>query len=435
MTILNFTNFDLNNPGGANGLSSLAMYFQRLLYKQKIYPPNLFTPLDTWYNKLYYGRVDQQQNTVIPDISNLSSIKTTARNNLFALNFVVEAFEDFASHMKNARILGVLRENGNNKIFDMKAYKAYQDPTVLYDEYLQQLFDSFRKSVLMDTSNKITNFKTFVEVYTDYIKKVTAFIPTTKTNYLLTNVGNVMNSGLSIAIDNGPADNDEYKYENFIKDPNFNFYVRAAKKFGFTVNKNIPWVLTADLFSDAALKYIARYVNDEGVLITKTNFFDSYYKKTYLTDITDLRKFIVNSYNSFIEYNPFYEERKYYPNCDKYTVENRTRSPIAPAAIADILNDKRMCDLYLELRGLESQNSVQITKKLRVELANIYTLQPNNAIDKLQNAAQYINLVYRDYIYTVDYLFLNDLLLKEPLDNQALTGKIATAGSITQQLY
>ena len=40
MTILNFTNFDLNNPGGANGLSSLAMYFQRLLYKQKIYPPN-----------------------------------------------------------------------------------------------------------------------------------------------------------------------------------------------------------------------------------------------------------------------------------------------------------------------------------------------------------------------------------------------------------
>jgi len=93
-----------------------------------------------------------------------------------------------------------------------------------------------------------------------------------------------------------------------------------------------------------------------------------------------------------------------------------------------------MCDLYLELRGLESQNSVQITKKLRVELANIYTLQPNNAIDKLQNAAQYINLVYRDYIYTVDYLFLNDLL-KEPLDNQALTGKIATAGSITQQLY
>ena len=130
MTTFNYTLFDLQNPAGRNGLSSFAMYFQRAMYKEAVYPTNIPAPLDTWYDKQYYGRVDQQQNTIIPSYDNLAPLTTAARQNLFALNFVAQAFEDFASHMRNATILGVLATDGTNeKIFNPEAYQAYNDPS------------------------------------------------------------------------------------------------------------------------------------------------------------------------------------------------------------------------------------------------------------------------------------------------------------------
>ena len=52
----------LTDPRGRNGLSSFEAYYERLLYKEMIYPPFLWEPLDTWYDKQYYGKVDRLQN-------------------------------------------------------------------------------------------------------------------------------------------------------------------------------------------------------------------------------------------------------------------------------------------------------------------------------------------------------------------------------------
>jgi hypothetical protein len=98
------------------------------------------------------------------------------------------------------------------------------------------------------------------------------------------------------------------------------------------------------------------------------------------------------------------------------------------------LSDKVLADLYLELRSLEAKEPVQITQKLRTELANIYRIRPNQSLTGLQNVSNYINLIYRDYIYELDYLFLNPDVLNN-LDNQVRSGNITTVGSITQQLY
>jgi len=90
--------------------------------------------------------------------------------------------------------------------------------------------------------------------------------------------------------------------------------------------------------------------------------------------------------------------------------------------------------LYLFLRSSESGNPLQITKKLMIELSNIYSIRPDKSLDGLGNAANYINLIYRDYIYDFTTLLLNPDILND-LDNQVRTGKIATVGSIAQQLY
>jgi len=433
MTTFDYTTFDLLNPAGTNGLSSYALYFQRLMYKEEIYPSNLITPLDTWYDKQYYGVVDRTQNTIIPQLANLAPITKSTTENLLALNFVARAFDKFAIKMQSATIGRVLASNGNTKILNMTARRAYKDPSRLYQSYLQQLYSSFTNTLSEKQQREIVDFRTFVAAFARHMTIVASTVPVTKTNYLLTNIVSVLNSGLAISIDNGPPEDDEYKYTNWINDPNFDFYIKAAKKFGFSVNKNIPWVLTADLFSDAMMEHLDPYLTDDYELITKNNFFETYYEKTYLTDIQNLKNYLVNSYTLFLTNNPIYQTREHKPQCDKTTIKTFNRSHL-PANVGGILTDKYMLDLYLNLRSIEVGSPIQISRKIRQEIAQVYHIQPDKSVSPLQNAAEYINLIFRDYIYTVDYLVLNDNLLKN-LDNQARTGNISTAGAVTQQLY
>ena len=434
MTTFNYTEEDLRNPLGNNGLSSFALYFQRVMYREAVYPEDVKAPLDTWYDKQYFGRIDREQNTIVANYENLVPIRTVGRNNLLALSVVVDAFERFAAHMKNATILGVLKtQDTNEKLYDMKAYKGYEDPAAEYNRYVQQLYSSFISGLTEERSNSIINFKTFVEVWFAFLKNVSGHIPVTKTNYLLTGATNTLSSGLTIAIDNGPPQDDAYKYENWLNDPNFDFYIKAAKKFGFIVDKNQPWVLTFDLFSDAAMQYVTNYYDsDTNAAVTEDNFFDVFYSKTYLTDISDIKRITINGYKNFITNNPLYQMKEYNP-CGDFKVKNLQRAEL-PANVSNIMTDKVLVDLYLELRSIETKNPVQITKKLKQELANIYTVRPNKSMTGLENAAQYINLVYRDYLYGAGYIFLNPDVLKD-LDNKVRSGNITSVGSIAQQLY
>lgn len=425
MTTFNYTSFDLQNPGGNNGLSSFALYFQRILYKEAIYPNNVKLPLDTWYDKPYYGRIDREQNTIIAKYESLQPVPSSAVSNLLCLNFVADAFSDFVTHMKNAFILGVVQPlNANEKLYNISAYSAYSDPTKMYNEYGQQLFNSFVSGLSAERKNQITNFQTFADAWFLYLETVASYIPITKTNYLLTNVGNSFNSGLSIAIDRGPSEDDSYKYDNWINDRNFKFYVNSAKKFGFTVNKNIPWVLTADLFSDACLAYIEKYTDED-------NFFDFYYQQTYPEDINVLKTLTVNAYKVFIRNNPIYEKKSYLPNCDKTKVDILNRRPLTNETSVT-LNDKKLTDLYLSLRSIEAKNPIPLSKNLNRTIADQYHTAMVNNQDPLITVSRYINSIYRDYIYQTSYLFLNTDLINS-LDRQIQSGTMMSTGTTTQQ--
>jgi len=417
---------------GRNGLASFAAYYQRLLYKEVAYPPSLWTPLDTWYDKQYYGRVDRTQNTIVVDEAKLQAVDVAAGNNVLALDFVVDAFGALTAHMATATTMGACTTTGNPALTALKAQRGYENPRQVYAQYLNAAYGSFESSVDRYT-DKIRDFESFRTEFIAYLKNLASHIPVTLTNYLLTGTISGFMSGLTIAIANAPFDDDNHKYEEFIGDPNFSFYVRAAKKFGFSVNKNAPWLLTADLFSDAALAYIEPHGTATHPLNQNT-FFESYYTATYLLDIMILDQYLMNSYNSYVEKNPYYQQRSYKKtSCATYSVENLLRLPLPPGA-SGLTSDKMLADLYLDLRSTEAGNPLPITSKLKAEMSSIYHLRPDGALSGLANVAKYINLVYRDYIYSVDYPALNQNVFLN-LDNQIRTGKIATVGSIIQQLY
>jgi|14BtaG_2_1085337.scaffolds.fasta_scaffold21877_1 hypothetical protein len=434
MTTFNYTEDDLQAPIGDNGLSSYALFFQRMLYKELIFPSSLVAPLDTWYGKQLYGLVDQSQNIVTPGLANLRAIPTAVTRNLLALNFVVEAFEDFAAHMRKGVIMGVLRKDGNILLTDMKAKRAYVDPTNIHRQYLQQVYSGFIKSRKQDQLNQISTFEAFLPQMMQYLRTMSKTVPVTKSGFMVSGICSVVNSGLTISIDNGPAGDDAYKYQQFINDPNFSFYLRAAKKFGLSVNKNMPWMLTADLFSDAILKYLNTYILPNGSLIGKTNFFETYYDPVCLVDVGIIKTFIINSYKNFVESHPLYEIEKYSPRCNTTTVQTKYRTQI-PNNASDLITDKQLLYLYLDMRNNESKGARPPTPKIKREIQNVYSLRPDQSITSTQNASEYISLLYRDFIYEPSYLFTLDIFSQLGLDNQARTGTISTAGAVTQQLY
>jgi hypothetical protein len=360
----------------------------------------------------------------------MRAIRTSKVPNLLALNFVAHAFDRLATHMQEAKLVGVLDPNGTSLLWDMKASRAYEDPMKIYGEYLNAVFESFN-SKMMPFTDRIVNFSSFYREFVTHLLTVVGHLPITLTNYLLTDTISPFCSGLTIALDTAQFDDDNYKYTTFVEDPNYNFYVRTAKKWGFIVNKNAPWLLSLDLFSDAAVDQFPK-----ASFIDETTFFPIYYELTCWKDIPILKKFIINSYKSFIERNPWYEKRITKPGCDIFGVQRERRPRLGSfTSSTPLLTDKQMVDLYLELRSREAKKPVEITKKLHIELSSLYHVKAGSSIlSPLDNVVKYINLIYRDYIYSNSYPALNLDVFKN-LDNQVRRGNITTAGSIVKQMY
>jgi len=168
--------------------------------------------------------------------------------------------------------------------------------------------------------------------------------------------------------------------------------------------------LTADLFSDAILKYIGRYDDVLGNPITKYTFFEELYVWTFLGDIDTIKSFIVSSYNSFVEIFPLHQTKIFEPYCDKYTVETAVRPIVTPDPtsttgypdlVESVLTDKKMVDLYLYLRSTEAKTPIRMCKQLRDDIYNMYNWGDggNGYYSRLQLAAARINSIYKNFIY------------------------------------
>ena len=421
------------NPIGDNNLSAGALYYQRSLYNEVAYPRNGPRPLNTWTGKVYYGKIDTTQNTIIPGAENLSIISSATAPHLFALIPVVFAFEGFVRHMQDAVIQSKVNPTGNNKLLDVKAFQAYVDPTQNYERYINRLFLAFNTNLPRAQKDKIVDLKTFAAKYVEFLKTTAAYSPITKTNYLLTQHVNIFSSGLTIAIDSGEPEDDAYKNKHYLSDPNFTFFVNCAKKYGFVVDKNIPWRLTFDLFTEASLEYITLMYTPSYGMVTKDNFFPAFYTPTYLTDGEELKKIIVNSYRRFVDLNPLRVERVQKPHCDIFKIINHPRVPFVPTAalVNSVLNDKYLAGLYLTLRHIESQKPFRLTTTFRRQMSEIYRSQPNKNLTPLQNVTSYINIWFRNYIYSTNYFtYASDTAINYllGLDTGPTSGIIDTTG-------
>lgn len=250
-------------------------------------------PLDFWYGKLFHGRINGKGEVVYPSETNLKQIPNPDGDTFWALDFVVDAFVDFQLHIKRALGKGAISTEG--AMTALKPSRAWVSANLDYNLYMEAVYDHLVTSWFQigQRNNQIKNFSDFLREFLELVADAASVMHFTKSGHILSKYFSPLSSGLIIEIASGDHSLDIIKEEQWIKDPNFSFYRNAARQHGFTIDKNAPWRLIADINSAPMTEYMSQYG------VSGKNLFDTYYYKSHRLDIEALKIYLIEMYNAY----------------------------------------------------------------------------------------------------------------------------------------
>ena len=243
-----------------NGMPAKYLFEERANY-DRLYPKGFGfpEPIDFWLEKnRMYGLLDLKKNMITPNPKFIIQLSQGKNDNLFAFDFVVDAFKDFKRYMtaKNGQ---KLVEDGERIKKLVKAHKAWDDPYRIRTDLDQAVYDAFTNSFLRtgNQHKKIKDIDTFMEVFLNSLMKHTVTeIPLTMQGMLLSNTITPMSSGLCIEISKDDKSDVTKIFDTYLNNVNYKSYLMTASKFGFLVDKNVPYRLVANLSSPKMQEYI-----------------------------------------------------------------------------------------------------------------------------------------------------------------------------------
>jgi len=234
-----------DRPLGNNGAGALENYIQRKKYKDVPYFLLLPQPLDSWYDKNYFGRVDPVQNGIVVkkggDFGSLLRQVKTTRGDVFVLNFVELAFRELKQHMATAVAAGAVANEGSF-YSDVSPSAGFYD----YDKDAQDFKEVLRRSYSVRLKKnpvkfkKVVDFKSYVEYLLDFYDTKQAPGPITLSGYTVSPLSTPLMSGMVIDLVPEDFSKDIIKVTKYMKDPNFRYFARAARKYGFYIDRNAP---------------------------------------------------------------------------------------------------------------------------------------------------------------------------------------------------
>jgi len=337
-------------PLATNNLNSLGTFFHREQYKTSVYPTgSIPDPIDMWYERPLYGKVDHNNNSVFISEASLKQLKG-GEEPLFAANFVVDAFEDFKKQFKRAEVSA--RLHPDSEFTDMKASLGWKNVNSIYHTYINLIYNNFANVFIQDNGRreKIRDFDSFFKVFIEYINVICPIFPFTRTAFIRSKYCSPTTSGFFIEVKEENHAVDKNKFERFIQDTNFDFYTKTARNFGFLVDKNAPWRLVADLASPAMKPYLDKYNLTDLNKIFKDLFYES-----FKSDIEVLKVYLVQFYNSLVVSEPYINLIKTSQIIkDESIAERIQRKPFTQQDINAKLNFAFWNKLYIYIRAKET---------------------------------------------------------------------------------
>ena len=321
--------------------------------------------IDMWYDRSFYGRVDEFQNSVYISNSDLEykikKLDIEEPKGLYTLNFVSDAFTKLRNYIQKANTAGKIPNKGLYS--SLKPKQAYTNMETSYNSHIEEYYNIF-KVYLNGTgkTTKIDNIEEFIDALMEFAKNFPGELPLTRTTFIKSKFFNPLSTGLMIDLHTVDANDDEKRIA-CLADETFSFFSTAAKKHGFYIVKHMPWRIVANISSVSMQKYFMspepQFYDEQGMPLgvnsyglnlapgTATNLFGQrgkiaekqirkreklnmgdyddwksgaitdwteeyvlvqpppYYNKSYLGDITELKMNIVKMWNMFVMEEPY----------------------------------------------------------------------------------------------------------------------------------
>lgn len=372
-------------PLATNSLNALGTFKQRDFYDKNVYPRVAPIPIDLWYDKPLYGKVDKRNNSVYPSEAFLKQFKISEKT-IFALNFVVDAFEDFKIAFETFVERGKIQTT-NTELLEMTPDKSWESVNGFYHEYISILYTVFSETFIQDgvRNEKILDFSSFVKVFIEFIDSITPLYPFSKTGFITSKYCPPSISGLVIKIKRENHSEDQNKFDKYLDDGNFTFYARLARNHGFVVDKNAPWVLVADLDSPAMLPYFEKNETD------LDNLFQDFYYRSFELDVEIIKIYLLQYYNSLVSASPTIRVSKKGRGIRGAVTEIKHRKQISMEQLDKMFPFSFWLRMYAYIRAREiektmTQNQFEQIIKQSIEISKF--------VDQL-SAIDFINQKFR----------------------------------------
>lgn len=388
-------------PFANNQQNSRELFKNRKEYKNF----SLSSTIDTYKNeKLLVGKIDLDNNSIIPKNIRLKQIENTSDNtkNIRALDFVCDAFNSMTQRFKQNASEGKLiyrrNDQGNFQDFltDLRCYKGYQNFLEDYSFYITGIFSQHLQYLKNNESEhrKILNFIDFINHFNNYLSlnEIQLLMPS---QYYRSHENDRSTTGLVLDIGYGDCSDDLYKVERFHSDPNYPYINRLANAFGFYFDKNVPWRMIADVNSPQ-MKY---YIMSRNTFLTSTSSFSTptflgIYFDIYNDDYENYIKYLSKSYNNLVRYRDsvknFIDSK-----CSTYPVITK-RYEVPEINLLNRLNIRTHSSIiktYINIKNKNSRlnyNSLEINKIYNYSISLLYS-NKNEAISFIDNKFNNLN--------------------------------------------
>lgn len=239
--------------------NSLELFNKRSLYRDEIQLDNPDNVVDFFRGeKILYGRISQRFEPIAIDQSLLTSMRgATPQTNVLAVNFVSDIFQQMVLQFQKSMASGQISKT-DPYLSQLKAYKAYVNPRLVYDTYVSAYYDALVTNFRILDIN-VRNFDEFIEQLLPIIAEALPQQPLTFPGFIKSTDCSTLSAGIAIEIADLRYSDDEEKISQFIKSKNWPFFVNACNSYGFMIDYNVPWRIVADLNSDVMKAQAARY--------------------------------------------------------------------------------------------------------------------------------------------------------------------------------
>ena len=325
---------------GKNNLKTSKLAAERVKYKLEAFEQDYPHVYDMGFaERTFYGRVNRLLEPVVVKEEFLKQITVSDQDvsSHRALNFVTDQFMEMEEHFAKACRMGVIPVD-DPVLSSLKVKKSYQNPITGFKTTSESAMSKILNGFIIENNAHINNFEDFTRLFIDYYLHSDITETVILSDFMKSQNSNIFQSGLALDIAGLDFSDDTGKEQRMLNSPAFQYYMNITKQYGFRVSKNNPGVIISDLASPVTADYRKRYR-----LITVTSVFNKQYDKTVFKDLALLERLLINTYNNYVNLNPY---NTHYKTCNDNTVASITN-----IRYKSNIEYNRLLVLYINMRN------------------------------------------------------------------------------------